>query len=196
MRVPSHASLLRIVAILMAAPTNRFGKPEFYSEEEMAAREKIRELAVHFRVGACDTVLHQAARVLQAALASDGANVNARRPSLPLPGPWIVEAERVDGDALISAINPANRHGAFAKVVVQMSEDDSESPHLVATAKLIAAAPDMHAILDELEGAFDEQTYPEKSRVDFDPPEDHEFSVTITAKQLRAISRALTKAAL
>jgi hypothetical protein len=68
MKVPTNASLLKIVAILMAAPTNRFGKPEFYSAEEMAAREKIRELAVHFGVTDADTVLHQAARVLGAVM--------------------------------------------------------------------------------------------------------------------------------
>lgn len=63
-------------------------------------------------------------------------------------------------------------------------------------AKLIAASPDMAAILDELEGAFDEQTYQEKVRADFDLESDHEFSVTITAKQLRAIGRACNKAGL
>jgi hypothetical protein len=72
-KAPSNASLLRIVAILMAAPVNRFGKPEFSSAEEMAAREKIRELAVRFKVPPCDTVLHQAARVVRAALESYGA---------------------------------------------------------------------------------------------------------------------------
>lgn len=58
-------------------------------------------------------------------------------------------------------------------------------------ARLIAAAPDMYAVLDELEGTFDEQTYLEKMREDFDAPDDREYSVNITAKQLRAISKIL-----
>lgn len=48
-----------------------------------------------------------------------------------------------------------------------------------------------YRILDELEGSFDEQTYSEKAREDYDAPDDREYSVNITAKQLRAISTAL-----
>lgn len=48
-----------------------------------------------------------------------------------------------------------------------------------------------YRILDELEDSFDQQTYTEKSREDFDAPDDREYSVNITAKQLRAISAAL-----
>lgn len=56
------------------------------------------------------------------------------------------------------------------------------------------ATPDMRAILEELEDAFDKEIYPEQVKEDFDAPDDREYSVTITAKQWRAISRALTKA--
>lgn len=47
-------------------------------------------------------------------------------------------------------------------------------------------------VLDELEGAFDEQTYQEKARMEFDSPDDHEYSVNITAKQLRSIGAVLS----
>lgn len=67
-RVPGPASLLKIVAVLLAAPVNKYGKPEFFSVEEVAAREKIRELAVHFDTAPSDTVLHQAAKVIEAVL--------------------------------------------------------------------------------------------------------------------------------
>jgi hypothetical protein len=60
-------------------------------------------------------------------------------------------------------------------------------------ARLIAAAPDMYTILDELEEAFDKEIYPEQVKEDFDALDEREYSVTITAKQWRAISRALSK---
>lgn len=59
---------------------------------------------------------------------------------------------------------------------------------------LVKAAPDMHAILDELEGAFDKEIYPEQKTEDFDALDDREYTVTITAKQWRALGRALGKA--
>lgn len=57
-----------------------------------------------------------------------------------------------------------------------------------------SSAPELLAMLEELEGSFDEQTYQEKAREDFDAPDDREYCVNITAKQLRAISRAIAKA--
>ncbi len=69
LRFAGIASLLETIAALLEAPTNRFGKPEFYSAEAIAAREEIRLLAVQFNVTDADTVLHQAARVARAALA-------------------------------------------------------------------------------------------------------------------------------
>jgi hypothetical protein len=56
------------------------------------------------------------------------------------------------------------------------------------------ATPDMQAILEELEEAFDKEIYPEQVKEDFDAPDDREYSVTITAKQWRAMNRALSKA--
>lgn len=48
-------------------------------------------------------------------------------------------------------------------------------------------------IANELHGEFDKQTYDEKRRADFDLPDDHEFDVRITAKQERALSRAIIR---
>lgn len=62
-----------------------------------------------------------------------------------------------------------------------------------ANAKLIAAAPDMHAVLDELEDCFDREIYPEQAKEDFDAPDDREYTVTITAKQWHALGRVLNK---
>lgn len=63
-----------------------------------------------------------------------------------------------------------------------------------ANARLIHAAPDMHAVLDELEDSFDTQIHPEQAKEDFDAPDDREYTVNITAKQWRALRRALSKA--
>jgi hypothetical protein len=63
-----------------------------------------------------------------------------------------------------------------------------------ANAALIASAPDMKAVLDDLEDSFDKEIYPEQKREDFDALDDREYTVTITAKQWRALSRALSKA--
>jgi hypothetical protein len=71
---------------------------------------------------------------------------------------------------------------------------DAQAEYEANLARLNAAAPDMRAILNELEDAFDKEIYPEQVKEDFDAPDGREYSVTITAKQWRAISRALTKA--
>lgn len=69
-RPQDHAlQVLAVLADLLAAPVNRFGKPEFYNEPERTARMLILLLAVAFDVGPSDTVLHQAAKVASAALA-------------------------------------------------------------------------------------------------------------------------------
>lgn len=46
-------------------------------------------------------------------------------------------------------------------------------------------------VLDDLEDVFDRQVYDEQARRDFDVPDDYEFQVTVTAKQLRAIGKVL-----
>lgn len=50
------------------------------------------------------------------------------------------------------------------------------------------------AIVEELEEAFDKDIYPEQKKEDFDAPDDREYSVTVTAKQWRALTRAVTVA--
>lgn len=64
----------------------------------------------------------------------------------------------------------------------------------VEDARLIAAAREMHAVLDDLGGCFDKEIYPEQATENFDAPDDREYTVTITAKQWRALGRALGKA--
>jgi hypothetical protein len=71
------------------------------------------------------------------------------------------------------------------------TEDQTSAPP---RESLTEAALDMWRILDELEGAFDKEIYPEQLKEDFDAPDDREYSVTITAKQWRALSRAVEKA--
>lgn len=71
---------------------------------------------------------------------------------------------------------------------------DVHGPNQKANARLVEAAPELLAILDELESSFDEQVYEERKHEDFDAPDDREYGVNITAKQLRAISAAITKA--
>lgn len=95
----------------------------------------------------------------------------------PTPGPWMQYAH---GNQIYGA-------DRFFITAVQ-----SKNPK--ADARLIAAAFDMWTILDELEGCFDKEIEPEQVKEDYDAPDDREYTVTITAKQWRAISRALTKA--
>jgi hypothetical protein len=104
------------------------------------------------------------------------------------PGPWWVE--RRVGDAL--QVNAKHRGEGSSYCVASINHWEGDADR--ANACLIAAAPEMWAILHELEGAFDEEIYPEQVKEDFDALPEREYSVTITAKQWRAISQALTKA--
>jgi hypothetical protein len=106
------------------------------------------------------------------------------------PGPWMVGnvGQREDprmvycDDSLGSRVADCSTSGHGLTV-----EQD------LANARLIAAAPEMYTILDELEEALDKEIYPEQVKEDFDALDEREYSVTITAKQWRAISRALSK---
>lgn len=60
--------VLEVVAAVLKAPQNRYGKLEFYTEEARAAREELRLLAVEYNVGRADTVIEQAAKVVRAVL--------------------------------------------------------------------------------------------------------------------------------
>jgi hypothetical protein len=55
----------------------------------------------------------------------------------------------------------------------------------------VDAIAELYAAANELHGTFDQQTYDEKRRAEWDLPDEHEFSVTITAAQERALSRAI-----
>jgi siroheme synthase (precorrin-2 oxidase/ferrochelatase) len=110
-------------------------------------------------------------------------------------GPWTVRS--TGRDFVIEGPNDVSAAATQVAVVTCGNFTDATgSARLLnnANAKLIAAAPDMEAVLDELEGAFDEQTYAERSREELDAPDDREYTVTITAKQWRAINRVLNKA--
>lgn len=108
-------------------------------------------------------------------------------PTTHTPGPWWVE--RRVGDAL--QVNAKHRGEGSSYCVASVNHWEGETDK--ANAHLIAAAPDMYAILDELEGCFDEEIYPEQVKEGFDALPEREYSVTITAKQWRAISQTLSK---
>lgn len=97
------------------------------------------------------------------------------------PGTWKLEV--VEGESV---------YGPEGLILATCHRETAQERR--ANACLIVAAPDMKAVLDELESAFDQETYTEKAAMDFDAPDDHEYTVTITAKQLRAISKAICKA--
>ncbi len=62
------------------------------------------------------------------------------------------------------------------------------------TNRLTQAAPDMLAILQDLEGTFDDLIFPEELKEDFAAADGRKYSVTITAKQWRQINAAISKA--
>lgn len=63
---PEMLAVLNVLAAVLSAPTNRFGKPEYYTDEARKAREELRLLAQSLGVERSDTVLHQAAQVARA----------------------------------------------------------------------------------------------------------------------------------
>lgn len=113
----------------------------------------------------------------------------------PTPGPWCVEEPMEHELAIVEANKQTHEWKFIATVPCDGDQDAGEFPTPIAqaNARLIAMAPDMRAVLDDLEEAFDRQTYCEKAGLDFDAPDDHEYAVVITAKQLRAISEVLNK---
>jgi hypothetical protein len=116
------------------------------------------------------------------------------------PGPWEVLQGTHCRDVYsvplhkVTTLKDGTVHHEGLVALVYGHHDAAGNYSLDANHRLIAAAPDMLAILDELEGAFDREIYPEQQKEDFDAPDDREYTVTITAKQWRAISRALSKA--
>lgn len=110
------------------------------------------------------------------------------------PAPWFAVNDGTR-DAPMMVVKAARIAGRTPQhCVAIVATGDSPQAMEDANANLIAAAPEMHAILDELENQFDDAIFPEQKKEDFDAPDDREYSVTITAKQWRAINRALSKA--
>jgi hypothetical protein len=105
------------------------------------------------------------------------------------PGPWKVIAEERAVSRWIIGTEAEDSVADCSPMTPWLKPDVAD-----ANARLIAAAPDMYAVLDELEGAFDTEIFPEQSKEGFDALDGREYSVTITAKQWRALSRALQKA--
>lgn len=109
------------------------------------------------------------------------------------PGPWkLLKNEDSEEYTVTTKDGEPNYHRGLASVSFGFSEPVETEQH--ANAKLIAAAPEMFAILDELEDSFGKEIYPEQKKEDFDAPDDREYTVTITAKQWRALGHALGKA--
>ena len=54
--------------------------------------------------------------------------------------------------------------------------------------RLLLAAPDLRAICAELEGVIDEQVYDAMKSFGNDPPDDAEFNVNLTARQIFALA--------
>lgn len=63
--------VLSVIAALLEAPANRFGKLEFYTEEASAARRKLLELAQAYEITPSHTILEQAAKVARAAIENE-----------------------------------------------------------------------------------------------------------------------------
>jgi hypothetical protein len=114
-------------------------------------------------------------------------------------GPWVVEDSPSGGrnvysaplDKLTEINGETYREGLVALVYGHHEHGDYT---LEKNLRLIAASPELLEVLGDLEMLFDEQTYDDLVRSEFDVPDDREFTVNISAKQLRAISQVLQKA--
>lgn len=113
------------------------------------------------------------------------------------PAPWKQSAPKIDGVADEIYRQIVAGCGYFP----DEHEDEPGSTGFKLTgfikpadARLIAAAPDMYAALNDVHACFDVQTMDEILRRDGDTQDDDEFCVNITAKQLRAINDAILKA--
>ena len=130
------------------------------------------------------------------------------------PGNWcafnMVHAERGDamtpeeiGEYVKNSVIKSIESGGSADRFLFISTDEDGSPDICligngpdgpANAALITAASPMYAILDELESSFDEQVSGEMKHEELDPPDDREYAVNVTERQLRAIRAAVLKA--
>lgn len=66
---PTVIEVMSVLAAVLEAPQNRFGKLEFYTEAASQAREDLRQLALHFDVAKAESVPQQAAQVARAWIA-------------------------------------------------------------------------------------------------------------------------------
>ena len=89
-------------------------------------------------------------------------------------------------------------HGRTTVAVLQpvVNPRDKHPDLIVSEADMgiIAAAREMHDILDDLEDTIDRYTWKERSLEELPIPGDREYSINITEKQLLAISAALIRA--
>jgi hypothetical protein len=112
------------------------------------------------------------------------------------PGPWRVRPGRMSSGAIVAGPvlqmpkGEVQEQVALATIASFMDSDSERD----ANAHLMAAAPDLYAICVELDRELDKQTSDEKKSHDFNAPDDAEFSVTVTAKQMRDLTRAIIKA--
>jgi hypothetical protein len=104
------------------------------------------------------------------------------------PGPWWIERRLGDG----LQVNAKHRGEGSSYCVASINHWEGDADR--ANARLIAAAPDLFAIANELHGEFDQQLYGELSRLEQDPLDEAEFCVNLTMKQIRALNAAILKA--
>lgn len=108
------------------------------------------------------------------------------------PGPWECEVTDMEGARVYDVADQA-MIAVLDKRASEMAIFVS-SEHTKANARLIAAAPDLYATLNDVLDSFDRQTMEEMLRKDNDAHDGDEFCVNLTAKQLRAINQAILKA--
>lgn len=108
------------------------------------------------------------------------------------PIPW----KAVEGHDIIFVEANDAIHSPL-NVIAKLGDHTYDRENAIANAAFIVKAVNCHEqafeILDILEDRFDKEIYEEQKKEDFDAPDDREYSVTITAKQMRMISLILGK---
>ena len=137
---------------------------EMRHTDEKLTREKLGDLLEGTRKAMTEMVLVRALGLLEKAIALNEELVTQDKKVLRCAMRWLQE------------------HGTTA--------DPDDPKHVAIWQQNI----ELFAVLDELETSFDRQTLQEKKDDDYDAPDDREYSVNITAKQLRAISAAIAGA--
>lgn len=78
--------------------------------------------------------------------------------------------------------------------ILQQVDGHATVYHNKDRARLVAAAPTMKAVLEDLEDSIDKQLYDERMREELEIPLEREYSVNLTERQIQAITRVLNKA--